>query len=179
MKSLRKFRLFSVIAVVSTAFVFTAAPPTCDASDLSITAGSVACSPAGKKNCLTRNAGETISAAGKAVYLDTSTNTFKLCDNNASLASSKFYGITLNGNSTGQPVRVCYKDPAFTIGATVAVGDVIRTSTTAGGLTKTAADSEVGVLYPTVVGLAISTTKINLNPTRADVITTPTPTPTP
>lgn len=165
MKKLRRshFLLVSALCAFSVFGGINSAP----ASDLSPTVTSVAMSAAGKS--LIRNAGESISGAGKAVYLSTSDNRWYLCDNNLSLAASKFYGITLNGNGIGQPVRVCYKDPAFNLGVALVIGDTLWTSGTAGGITKTATDNATG-MYVTCLGVANSTTTFNLNPTRADAI---------
>jgi hypothetical protein len=83
----------------------------------------------------------------------------------------KVAGIAINGASSGQRVNVCYEDPNFTLGATVVIGDTIWASATAGGITKTASEGVVTGNFVSVLGVAISTTKINLKIIRADAVT--------
>jgi hypothetical protein len=108
-------------------------------------------------------AGETI-AAGQPVYADsTALDDFgkakvKLADANASAATASVIGIAANTASSGQPVRVVSIDSDFTHGlATVAAGDIIIVSATAGGLAP-ASDMASG-MYPAIVMLAKSATK--------------------
>lgn len=116
------------------------------------------------------NAGATITA-GQAVYLDSTTSTWKLIDRDAAatgneLATTK--GIALVGAASGQPMDVCTKDTDFTPGATLTNGITIYSSDTAGGITS--ADIPTTGDYPTVLGVAKSTTKMNLNPTSSGAV---------
>jgi hypothetical protein len=156
------------------AAVFSAALPLY-AADLTVTASSVVAS--NSATVVRGKAGTTITA-GQAVYRATD-GTYKLADANGASPLYKVAGIALNNAGTGQPISICTGDNAFTIGATVAVGDTIWLSTTPGGMTATASDVATGSQYVTVMGVAISTTKIKLKPLRADALSSPTPTPTP
>lgn len=99
--------------------------------------------------------------AGQAVYADSS-NTWQLTDADLSATAAQCHGIALNNAAAGQPLSVCTEDmTGLTLGGTVAAGDTIYTSPTAGGVTKTQADLVTGV-YTTVLGVAISATKIKL-----------------
>jgi len=76
-------------------------------------------------------AGETI-VAGKAVFLNASTNRWMLSDNNGT-GTRQVSGIALNGASANQPVSVIkYGD--LTIGATLVAGTDYWLSATAGGI---------------------------------------------
>lgn len=152
------------LASLSLICLFFAAPLV--AADLSITAGSVI--PSNRAKILTRFAGATITA-GQTVYYDATTKTEKLADADGATPLYKVEGIALNGASSGQKILVCIEDPSFTLGATVVVGDTVWLSATAGGLTKTAADNVTG-MYVSVMGVAISTTKINFKIVRADAV---------
>jgi hypothetical protein len=177
MKKLR-FVVASLFASIALALAPVAAPtalvavalsisaPSAHAADISITAANVKMSPAGRS--LRRTAFEAINA-GQPVYLSTSDNKFHLCDNNASLAASKVFGIAVQSVTANQPLIACYWDPKFVLGATIVVGDNFWTSGTAGGITNTAADNVTG-MYISWLGIAVSTTEIYLDPHRADVI---------
>lgn len=77
-------------------------------SDISLTPSSVIAS--GKAAWINGTAGETINA-GQIVYLDEATNRVKLADSDASAAAAAAYGMALNNAYTGQPVRICTRDP--------------------------------------------------------------------
>jgi hypothetical protein len=136
------------------------------AADISITAGSVV--PSVNAKFKSGTAGATITA-GQPVYLDTTTNTYKLADANGASPLYKVEGIAVNGASTNQPVLVCWQDPSFTLGGTVAAGTIVVASATAGSVAP-AADVVTG-WFTTVLGVGIGSNKINLNITRADVAT--------
>jgi len=115
----------------------------------------------------TYTAGATI-AAGQPVYLDSTAldaqnkPKAKLADANASATTSTVHGIAANTASSGQPLRVVTFDADFTHGlTTVAAGDVIVLSATAGGLAP-AADIASG-WYPVVIGVATSATNCVLS----------------
>ena len=140
-------------------------------SDLSVTAANVV---AGSAAIINRNllSAATITA-GEAVYLDTTiaTPAWKLIDADAAVTGNEIAtkkGIALNGASTGQPVAVDTYDTDFTPGATLTNGLAVYSSTTAGGITQ--ADIPTTGAYPTVLGIAKSTTKMVLNPTASGAI---------
>jgi hypothetical protein len=130
-------------------------------ADISITAASVI--PSVNAETVRKNAAETITA-GQVVYLNTSGLVAK-ADANLSAAAATVYGIAANGGGTGQLITVVKKDPALVIGATIAIGDVLVLSATAGGIAP-AADLATGH-YATVLGVGISTTAINFLPVAA------------
>jgi hypothetical protein len=132
-------------------------------ADLSITAANVVAGSGATKE--SGVAGATITA-GQAVYKDASDGgKFKLADNDSATAAVRsFYGIALHGASSGQPLTVLKEGP-ITIGATVAVGTVYMTSSTAGGIAPVA-DAATGD-YVTVIGIGTSTTVIEVQPLAA------------
>ena len=130
-------------------------------ADISITAANVI--PSANAQLYRKTLAAT-STAGQVVYLDTNGKA-ALADANASAAASTVYGILVTGGGAGQLATVCTKDPALVIGATVAIGDILILSATAGGIAP-AADIASGY-YGTVLGIATSTTAINFNPTAA------------
>jgi len=109
-------------------------------------------------------AGATITQ-GQALYIDTSdSNKLKLADANGTAPANTFAGIAVNAASSGQKITYCSKDlGGFTVGGTVAVGDDVWLSGTAGGITKTRADLTTG---DTVIHLGVinSSGKLILNP---------------
>lgn len=113
-------------------------------------------------------AGATVTA-GQLVYLNAS-NAWALVDIDANLGCgvADLRGITLNGASTGQPVAVCTNDTAFVPGGTLSNGLVVFGSVTAGGITF--ADIPGANAYPVVVGIAKSTTVLNLQPFASGAI---------
>ena len=127
------------------------------AADLSVTAGSVV--PASDATMENGTAGATITT-GQVVYLDSSTNTFKLADaDSATSAVRTPYGIALNGASSSQPVRVL-KAGGLNPGATVVVGKVYVLSTTAGGIAPVT-DLATGT-YVSVLGIGTTTSNIQV-----------------
>ncbi len=131
---------------------------------ISITAGSVLSSGAAagaQIQRVTLAAGVTCTQGQVLYKLADSTNTYGLCDADASLVASKGAGIALAAGSPGQVVPMVVQDAAFTVGATLVIGDTLWTSATAGGITKTAADN-VNPVYVQVIGVAISTTQASI-----------------
>ena len=133
-------------------------------ADLSITAASVIASSAARR--ISKAAASTITA-GQVVYLNSS-GTVAPADANASAATAAVLGLAENGGGAGQRISVITQDPALVIGATVAVGDILVLSATAGGIAP-AADLTTGH-YATVLGVAVSTTAINFDPLAAGAI---------
>lgn len=132
-------------------------------ADITITAASVLASSSA--NITDGTAGATITA-GQVLYRDSTSGTMKLADSDASAATAAPVGIALHGASSGQPIKYVTADPAFTFGGTVAAGDTIWLSDTAGGMTllgphTTSAELETGDVI-TVLGVAVTTTTMNL-----------------
>jgi len=127
---------------------------------IAITAGSVI--PSSSAVIKYGVAGETITA-GQVLYVEPVTNLMKLCDANSTAAIATAAGIATNGASVNQRVYYCTEDTGgFAIGATILSGDTLWTSSTAGGITKTAADN-VNPVYATVLGVMTSTTLARIN----------------
>lgn len=102
--------------------------------------------------------------AGQAVYLEASTNTYKLADNNdTSEALSVLRGIALHAASAGQPLKIQTRGP-FNPGATVASGSVYVLSATAGGIAPVADLATGNRCTLVMVGMNGSTTRANLQP---------------
>jgi len=131
-------------------------------ADISITAANVKTGTGAAVT--TGTAGGTITA-GQPVYIDASdSNKIKAADANASAATAAAVGIALNGASANQPVSYCTRDSAgFTVGATLAIGDVLYVSNTAGGITVTPGDLTTGS-YVVVLGIMTSTTLAKIQP---------------
>lgn len=125
-------------------------------ADLSITATSVVWVSGNIDK--SKNAGATITA-GQAVYLDADTDTWKLCDSDASAAVATFGGIALHASASGQPLAV-QTDGVITIGATLTQGNVYLTSDTAGGI-KPYEDVDADD-YICVLGIAITTANLQI-----------------
>jgi len=136
-------------------------------SDVSITAANVLAGA----NAITRMgvAGTTITA-GQVVYEDTSDSSkFKLADANASATTAKAAGIALHGAAAGQPLKIDVEDDDFTPGGTLSLSaaaddGVYVLSGTAGGIAPIG-DLASG-MYPVILGVAKSTTKMNLKIVR-------------
>lgn len=134
-------------------------------ADLTITAANVAAGSGAKVVYGTAGAALT---AGQSLYLDSATTTYKLCDNDSGTAAARsFAGIALHAAASGQPIAVLTAGP-ITIGATVAVGDILCTSSTAGGIAPSA-DNGTGD-YVTVIGVATSTTSVTVAPIAAGAV---------
>jgi hypothetical protein len=124
--------------------------------DISITAANVL--PGTNARRVTGTAGATITQ-GKAVYLDTTDNKYKLADANASAATAAAAGIALTSGADGQPIDVQYGG-RITIGGTAVAGTTYIVSGTAGGVAPDA-DGASG-WYKTVLGVGISATQIEM-----------------
>lgn len=126
-------------------------------TDLVITAANVLAS--GQATLETGVAGATVTA-GQPVYKEAVTNLFKLSDSNAAGLNS-VYGIALHGSLANQPLVVVKNDPSYTPGATLVAGTGYYLSETPGGI-QPVADLAAGETV-ILLGIAISTTKMNLN----------------
>jgi hypothetical protein len=131
-------------------------------ADITITAANVLMSANGKS--ATGIAGETITA-GQTLYLNSADNRLYKADANASIATADCVGIALGGGAAGQPITYCYEDPNFTPGGTLSLAaaadsGVYVLSATAGGIAPM--DDLAAGMYPCVLGVAYSTTKMSL-----------------
>ncbi len=126
-------------------------------ADISITAANVLAGTNSTRKHGT--AGATITA-GKAVYLDDSSNTWKLADSNdATAAVRTAQGIALNGASSGQPITVLTGGD-ITIGGTLTAGVAYYLSDTPGGICPVA---DVGSgEYSCLLGMATSTSVLSV-----------------
>jgi hypothetical protein len=100
-------------------------------ADISITAANVVKG----ENAVTENgtAGETI-AAGKAVYLNSTTKKYMLADSNSGTAEvRRARGIALNSASLDQPLQIL-KGGDYTAGGTFTAGVAYYLSDTPGGI---------------------------------------------
>jgi len=126
-------------------------------ADLTITAANVI---AGAGAAVSRGVAGATVTAGQAVYLDTADGKWKLADNNSATAAVRTPGgIALNGASDGQPLAVLTEGP-ITIGAALTAGVAYYLSDTPGGICPVA-DLGAGE-YPTVIGIASSTTVLKV-----------------
>lgn len=134
------------------------------AADISITAASVV--PGSNAKLITKTAGATITA-GQVVYEDTSdSNKVKLADTDSATALARVVlGIAATSASAGQPVVIIREDDDLTLGGTVAIGDLLILSGTAGGIAPSA-DAASGD-YVTFLGVAKTTAKINFKPVHS------------
>lgn len=126
-------------------------------ADLSITAANVV--PGADARTESGTAGATITA-GQAVYLDATTNSYKLADSNGAAALRTPVALALHGASAGQPLTV-QKSGDITIGATLTGGVAYYLSDTPGGICPVA---DVGSgEYACIIGIAKSTTVLDIN----------------
>lgn len=126
-------------------------------SDLSITAANVAAGTAAVT--VDGTAGATITA-GQCVYLDSTTSTYKLCDADSATAAVRApAGVSLNGASSGQPIKI-QTGGNINPGATVVVGQIYVPSATAGGIAPVT-DLTTG-WYTSILGVATTTSNIKL-----------------
>lgn len=123
-------------------------------ADISITAASVI--PGSNARRVSKIAASTITA-GQLVY-QLAAGTVAPADANGASPLFTILGIAENGGGAGQRISVITEDDDLTIGATVAIGDVLIASATAGGIAPVA-DLTTG-WYGTIVGIAKSTSKV-------------------
>lgn len=127
-------------------------------ADLTITATSVV--KGTNPSVIQGTAGATITA-GQTVYLDTTTNTYKLADGDGASPLYVVAGVALNGAATGQPLTI-QTGGDITIGATVASGIPYFQSATAGGICPAADLLSQSGNKTTLIGIGTSSTKIQL-----------------
>lgn len=126
-------------------------------ADLSVTAAN--CVPVAPYVPEYGIAGATITA-GKPIYLEAATNTWKLADNDSATAEVRqATALALTGSSANQPIAYM-RSGSVTLGATMTAGVVYYLSATAGGICPVA-DLTSGK-YPCTIGIATSTTVMQL-----------------
>lgn len=128
-------------------------------ADLTITAANVVAGSNAKKSDV-YVAGETI-AAGKPVYLSSTTKKWMLADNNSATAEARHAtGVALNSASLNQPLSV-QKGGDITLGAVLTAGVAYFLSDTPGGICPIG-DLATGEYY-CQLGLAKSTSVLALD----------------
>lgn len=101
-----------------------------------------------------------VVTAGQVVYLDPTDGLLKLADcNSATAAARSPRGIALHAAAANQPLMIQRSGP-LTLGATLAAGVAYYLSGTPGGI-RPVADNTTGD-YPVIVGIAASTTVLNV-----------------
>ena len=101
------------------------------------------------------------------LYLDGTDGKLKPADNDSATAAvRRAIGIALNGAANGQPLAYLTAGP-ITIGATLVAGTAYYLSDTPGGICPVA-DLTTGE-YPVLLGLATSTTVLNVSIQEAGV----------
>ena len=132
-------------------------------ADLSITAANVV--PDATATLVDGTFGATFTA-GQTGYLDSTTNTWKLADANASSTLGNLDGVSMNGGASGQPGKFL-TDGDYTCGGTSVVGTVYVLSATPGGIAPVA-DLASG-WYTNILGVGISATKIRVKRLKSGV----------
>lgn len=126
--------------------------------DLTITAANVV---AGSNAVKKSGIGGEVVAAGKAVYLSSTTKKWMLADSNSATAEAKKAGgVALNGCALDQPL-VVQTAGDITLGATLVAGSPYYLSETPGGI-EPAADLTTGENV-CLIGLAKSTTVLSID----------------
>src|SRR5438067_1480309 len=127
-------------------------------ADLTITAANVIPGLNAKKSLGTAGVAVT---AGQAVYLDPADDKYRRADNNSvTVAARAPAGIALHAPAAGQP-RSVQTSGQITIGAALTAGVAYYLSGTPGGICPVA-DLVTG-MYPTILGIATSTTGLALD----------------
>lgn len=126
-------------------------------ADISITAANVL---AGTNSTRKHGTSGATITAGQVVYLEDSSNTWKLADNNSATAAVRTaQGIALNGAASGQPITVLTGGD-ITIGGTLTAGVAYYLSDTPGGICHV---NDVGSgEYSCLLGMATSTSVLSV-----------------
>ena len=129
-------------------------------ADATITAASVVSGAGAKRRIGT--SGATITA-GKAVYLDSVSGTYKLSRGNADF-SALIDGIALNSASSGQPVHVQYEGEIYTGGGLFSGHLYVVSVATAGNIRPTEdLANDTGDEYASFVGVALDSDTLELH----------------
>jgi hypothetical protein len=132
-------------------------------ADLSITAASVLAASTVPRETVT--AGETITQGMAVFKLASDGKWYKSAGNLETLAP--VHGVSLTAASTNQPLVVGLNG-LITIGATLSVGKIYVISGATGGGIRPVDDVTAGD-FPSVVGIANSTTVLNVQPITCTV----------
>lgn len=133
-------------------------------ADLTITANNVAAGSGAQT--VTGTAGASITA-GQVVYLDSADGKYKLADCDSATAGVRVpAGIALHASANNQPLTIIRSGPV-TIGATLTAGVAYYLSQNPGGICPVA-DLSAGN-YPTIMGMASSTSVLNVKIITAGV----------
>ena len=106
----------------------------------------------------TGTAGATITQ-GQPLYLDTTSNTYKLANALNANSASNCAGIAMVGASNGQDMVICSRDPNFAPGFAIAAGNFVLVGNVAGAL-QPVEDRATG-WYVTSLGVGIGNNRIN------------------
>jgi hypothetical protein len=127
-------------------------------TDIVITAANVV---AGSGVKITSGTAGVAITAGQWVYLDPTTGKYALADNNSATAAQRVpVGVALNNAAANQPIDIQTSGPC-TIGGTLTAGVAYYQSSNPGGMCAVA-DLTTG-MYPCILGIATSTTVLNIN----------------
>jgi hypothetical protein len=139
------------------------------AADYTVTAANVKASKKTSSRDSSHDAGVTITR-GQAVYLDTSVNpnVWKLADANLSAAAANVMGVALNDAVADQPLFVVTHDESFTPGFTIAAGEIVILSATAGAFCPVA-DAATG-MYVSVAMIGTGSNKAKLSILQSGVV---------
>lgn len=132
-------------------------------ADLSITAANVI--PVAGFSLYQGTAGATITA-GQVVYLDTTTSTIKLADNDATAATAVVQGIALHAALASQPLQVIIGG-SLGMGAIFTAGVFYYLSATAGGICPVA--DLVSGKRVSQIGYASTTSNLVVQPINTGV----------
>lgn len=126
-------------------------------ADIAVTATSVA--PIAQSTQIEYGTAGASITAGQSVYYDSSSQTYKLADANASATTAVVKGIALNGAASGQPLAVA-TGGTINPGFTGTVGQVVVLSATAGGLAPVG-DLTTG-WYTSIIGVVTAASVLTL-----------------
>jgi hypothetical protein len=129
-------------------------------ADLTITAANVVAASDVTKRVVT--AGEEVTQ-GQLLYLKAADNKYWKTDCDGVAAEPRqAHGIALSAASADQPVVVAYLASGgnINLGATLSVGKIYVGSATAGGIRPV--DDLVATQYPTIVGIATTTSNLRI-----------------
>jgi hypothetical protein len=134
-------------------------------TDIAITAANVV---AGSGVKITGGTAGVAITAGQWLYLDPTTGKYALADNNSATAAQRVpSGVALNNAAANQPVDVQQSGP-YTVGGTLVAGVAYYQSANPGGMCAVA-DLVTG-MYPCILGIATSTTVLNINIQASGVV---------
>ena len=114
----------------------------------------------------TGTAGATITQ-GQPLYLDTTSNTYKLANSLNVNSATNCAGIAMVGASNGQDMVICSRDPNFSPGYTIATGNIAIVGNVAGQINPY--DDRTTGWYVTSLGVGIGNNRMNFYITGSNV----------